>query len=287
MEALTLTLWGFGVSVPIAILGLFLYSVITAADGFFTGDLTEEIEWQSEETPLDLSVIKQYSHYHLMKHRQEPSALSTLTTTGPPPLLPHCDPSVYLSIVIPAFNESQRLPPCLAATMDLLNQRKKSDDAFSYEVIVVDDGSNDDTSGVVMRMVKETKQWPANSVRVIKLKRNRGKGFSVRLGMLASRGHYVLMMDADGASRFEDMVSLERGLVPKLSTVSAKEERRKREVKDNIGEEGEGESTLESGDNGTQKSKFYERSKKHFKALFIDTDRCKFILCEFTFNETV
>eukprot|EP00923_Selenidium_pygospionis_P007173 GHVN01012300.1.p1 GENE.GHVN01012300.1~~GHVN01012300.1.p1 ORF type:complete len:184 (+),score=35.49 GHVN01012300.1:781-1332(+) len=142
-------------------------------------------------------------------------------------------------------------------------------------------------SGVVMRMVKETKQWPANSVRVIKLKRNRGKGFSVRLGMLASRGHYVLMMDADGASRFEDMVSLERGLVPKLSTVSAKEERRKREVKDNIGEEGEGESTLESGDNGTQKSKFYERSKKHFKALFIDTDRCKFILCEFTFNETV
>eukprot|EP00923_Selenidium_pygospionis_P007158 GHVN01012283.1.p1 GENE.GHVN01012283.1~~GHVN01012283.1.p1 ORF type:complete len:194 (+),score=43.62 GHVN01012283.1:711-1292(+) len=126
----------------------------------------------------------------------------------------------------------------------LLNQRKKSDDAFSYEVIVVDDGSNDDTSGVVMRMVKETKQWPANSVRVIKLKRNRGKGFSVRLGMLASRGHYVLMMDADGASRFEDMVSLERGLVPELTTVSAEEERRKREMKDN---KGEGESTLESG----------------------------------------
>eukprot|EP00923_Selenidium_pygospionis_P007167 GHVN01012293.1.p1 GENE.GHVN01012293.1~~GHVN01012293.1.p1 ORF type:complete len:159 (+),score=31.10 GHVN01012293.1:980-1456(+) len=95
-----------------------------------------------------------------------------------------------------------------------------------------------------MRMVKETKQWPANSVRVIKLKRNRGKGFSVRLGMLASRGHYVLMMDADGASRFEDMVSLERGLVPELTTVSAEEERRKREMKDN---KGEGESTLESG----------------------------------------
>jgi glycosyltransferase involved in cell wall biosynthesis len=94
---------------------------------------------------------------------------------------------VDLSIIIPAYNEAERLPPTLARFARFLaTQRLRS------EIIVVDDGSRDDTCGVVERAiaampyVRLVRQWP-----------NRGKGAAVRAGMLAARGQIRVMCDAD------------------------------------------------------------------------------------------
>jgi glycosyltransferase involved in cell wall biosynthesis len=92
-----------------------------------------------------------------------------------------------LSIVIPAYNEEARLPRALARIQDYL-----AGQSFSAEIIVVDDGSKDGTAAVA-------EKWPATqpSLRLLRNERNRGKGFSVRRGMLAARGRVALFTDAD------------------------------------------------------------------------------------------
>jgi glycosyltransferase involved in cell wall biosynthesis len=93
-----------------------------------------------------------------------------------------------LSIVIPAFNESTRL----AATLATLSARVGDVDA---EIIVVDDGSRDDTAAVARRLLAD-----APPSRVIELPENRGKGAAVRAGVAAATGLRVLFMDADLAT---------------------------------------------------------------------------------------
>ncbi|XAR66282.1 Dolichyl-phosphate beta-glucosyltransferase [Bertholletia excelsa] len=112
----------------------------------------------------------------------------------------------YMSLIIPAFNEEYRLPGTLVETLNYLQQRAAKDDSFSYEVLIIDDGSADGTTRVAFDFVRK---YTVDNVRVILLGRNHGKGEAIRKGMLHSRGELLLMMDADGATKIKDLEKLE------------------------------------------------------------------------------
>jgi dolichyl-phosphate beta-glucosyltransferase len=93
-----------------------------------------------------------------------------------------------VSIVIPAYNEEKRLPATLDAVLAYLGQKQ-----FSFaEVVVVDDGSRDATAKLV-------EEWgrKSPSIRLLRNPGNRGKGYSVRHGMLEAKGDWILFTDAD------------------------------------------------------------------------------------------
>jgi glycosyltransferase involved in cell wall biosynthesis len=98
-------------------------------------------------------------------------------------------PSVDLSIVVPAFNEEHRLPP----TLDRLHAYL-STQPMRWEIVVVDDGSRDQTCAVV-----EAHMARMPNLRLVRQTPNRGKGAAVRLGMLAAHGQIRVMSDADGS----------------------------------------------------------------------------------------
>ena len=100
-----------------------------------------------------------------------------------------------LSVVIPAYNEQQRLPPHLGHVLGYLRQHYPS-----FELIVVDDGSRDQTVAVVQRALAGEKR-----ARLIASQPNRGKGHAVRLGVLASHGLYVIFLDADLSTPIEEL----------------------------------------------------------------------------------
>ncbi|OON13645.1 glycosyltransferase, group 2 family protein, partial [Opisthorchis viverrini] len=118
-------------------------------------------------------------------------------------------PKLELSIIVPAYNETSRLPKMLDEALEYLNKRKEHNPKFSFEIIVVDDGSADATAEVAL---KYSKAHGTDKVRVVKLLRNRGKGAAVRFGMLSARGRMLLFADADGATRFSDVEKLEDAL---------------------------------------------------------------------------
>ncbi|XP_004530322.1 dolichyl-phosphate beta-glucosyltransferase [Ceratitis capitata] len=117
-------------------------------------------------------------------------------------------PSVDLSVIIPAYNEEQRLPKMLEECLLFLEEKAK-DETFTYEIILVSDGSSD---GTVSLGLKYSKRYTVNKFRVLELLDNRGKGGAVRLGMLSARGRYLLFADADGATRFSDYDKLEQSI---------------------------------------------------------------------------
>lgn len=78
----------------------------------------------------------------------------------------------------------------------------------TVEILVVDDGSEDGTA----RQAVLAAGGGEPRVKVVRLKRNRGKGFAVKAGMLSARGKLRLMVDADGATQFSDLQKLERAL---------------------------------------------------------------------------
>jgi dolichyl-phosphate beta-glucosyltransferase len=103
-----------------------------------------------------------------------------------------------LSIVVPAFNEERRLPRSLEGIRAYLKSH-----SLRAEVIVVDDGSTDGTA----RLVELTRaDFP--ELRLISNGRNRGKGFSVRHGMLESQGEIALFTDADLSAPIEEAEKL-------------------------------------------------------------------------------
>lgn len=99
-----------------------------------------------------------------------------------------------LSIVIPAFNEEQRLPKTLESIQGYLKSR-----SLRVEVLVVDDGSTDNTAKIV-----ELSRKCFPELRLISNARNHGKGFSVRQGMLEALGKIALFTDADLSAPIEE-----------------------------------------------------------------------------------
>lgn len=103
-----------------------------------------------------------------------------------------------LSIVIPAYNEEQRLGPTLERLHHFLASQP-----LSWEIVVVDDGSKDGTVALVERLAAEIPH-----LRVIASTPNRGKGAVVRIGMLAAAGRIRIMCDADGSMPAEELPKL-------------------------------------------------------------------------------
>lgn len=104
----------------------------------------------------------------------------------------------YLSVVIPAYNESERIVKTLRAVFSFFQNQP-----YSYEILVVSDGSRDNTAEVVRGLETEIP-----SLRLIDRKENKGKGYTVREGMLAAKGKIRLFTDADNStdiSYFEKM----------------------------------------------------------------------------------
>jgi len=125
------------------------------------------------------------------------------------PLLLHRleDPStVALTVVIPAYNETERLPEMMAATIEHLTTSAGLDDEKrSFEILIVDDGSRDGTSATALQLAHK---YSTCDIKVVTLEKNVGKGGAVRHGMLYGGGERLLMADADGASRIEDLEEL-------------------------------------------------------------------------------
>jgi hypothetical protein len=100
-----------------------------------------------------------------------------------------------LTVVLPCYNEAERLPVTLQALLAHLSAAPGE-----VEVLVVDDGSTDATVEVA-----EAVAAVDGRVRVLSYRTNRGKGFAVRTGMLAAQGELVVFTDADGSYRPRDL----------------------------------------------------------------------------------
>lgn len=100
---------------------------------------------------------------------------------------------VAMSVVIPAFNEQERILPTVGAIATHMCARGQP-----WELIVADDGSTDSTVALL-----DDLRFP--NMRVLRTDRNRGKGSAVRRGVLAARGSYVLFADADQSTPIEQL----------------------------------------------------------------------------------
>jgi dolichyl-phosphate beta-glucosyltransferase len=96
----------------------------------------------------------------------------------------------YLSVVIPAYREAERIGTNLLEMSKFLGSKD-----FTYEIIVITDGTPDNTAEVVKNYTTQVK-----NLRLIANPENHGKGFVVRQGLLESKGKYVVFLDADGST---------------------------------------------------------------------------------------
>lgn len=105
-----------------------------------------------------------------------------------------------LSLIIPAYNEAARLGASLGTVFAYLNRERPDS-----EVIIVDDGSRDDTAGIAEQYAKEAGQVQAS---VLRVNPNRGKGHAVRVGLLAARAPVALFSDADFSTPITELPKL-------------------------------------------------------------------------------
>lgn len=104
---------------------------------------------------------------------------------------------LHLSVVVPAYNEQRILPKSLETILDYLDRR-----GIQGEVLVVDDGSTDQTARVASEILRGRRG------RVLSHAENRGKGCAVRRGVLEAAGRWVLMTDADLSSPIDEHAKL-------------------------------------------------------------------------------
>jgi glycosyltransferase involved in cell wall biosynthesis len=109
-----------------------------------------------------------------------------------------------LSLVIPCFNEGRRLPPVASAALAHLSQW-----SGGAELILVDDGSTDDTWDVIERVRRNS----PDRVRALKLPDNRGKGAAVRAGFAVAHGDVWGYADADGSAAWSGLGRLAQALI--------------------------------------------------------------------------
>jgi len=160
---------------------------------------------------------------------------------------------LFMTLVVPAYNEEDRLPGMLEEAVEYLEREyghhgtasksssngglqakgEQSDPRRGWEILIVSDGSTDQTIATALKFAEThqlqdkaspTPEGPWNgkaggkpttiapgTIRVISLEQNRGKGGAVVHGMRHARGTYVVFADADGASRFSDLGKLVLG----------------------------------------------------------------------------
>jgi dolichyl-phosphate beta-glucosyltransferase len=109
-----------------------------------------------------------------------------------------------LTVVVPAYNEEERLPKMLDECTKYLDQS-----GDKYEIIIVDDGSKDSTTATALEW---SRKIGSDKLRVLTLAKNLGKGGAVRRGMLVGRGRYLLFADADGATTFSELAKLQSSM---------------------------------------------------------------------------
>src|SRR3989344_1779762 len=97
---------------------------------------------------------------------------------------------MHVSVIIPAYNEEKRIEKTLLSVHEYLSRQN-----YDYEILVVSDGSKDNTIGVVSNLKPQI-----SNLKIIDDKENYGKGWAVRKGMLEARGDYRLFMDADNST---------------------------------------------------------------------------------------
>lgn len=102
---------------------------------------------------------------------------------------------MYLSVIIPTYNEEKRIEKTLLSVDEYLTKR-----SYDYEILVVNDGSKDETANIVNGLAGRIK-----GLKLIDNKENHGKGWVVRRGMLEARGDYRLFMDADNSTTIDHL----------------------------------------------------------------------------------
>ncbi|HWP84985.1 MAG TPA: dolichyl-phosphate beta-glucosyltransferase [Terriglobia bacterium] len=105
---------------------------------------------------------------------------------------------VFLSVVIPVYNESARIPQTVSQVLAYLRGRPER-----CELVVVDDGSTDGSADLIAAICRD---FP--DARLLRHERNHGKGCAVRHGMLAAQGEYLLFSDADLSAPIEEAARL-------------------------------------------------------------------------------
>ena len=110
--------------------------------------------------------------------------------------------NIELSLVVPSYNEEMRLPIMIDSTIKFLESKPN----LKYEIIIVNDGSRDNTWAVIEDLI--TKKYKNIDISGVTMNFNGGKGNAVKSGMKYARGKYILMLDADGATEISDFDSL-------------------------------------------------------------------------------
>jgi dolichyl-phosphate beta-glucosyltransferase len=105
---------------------------------------------------------------------------------------------LFLSVIIPAYNEEKRIGNTLEKISHFLSTK-----SFLYEILVINDGSTDTTASVVTSCAS---QLPY--VQLISLDKNKGKGFAVKIGIEQAQGDFILFTDADNSTPIEQLQKL-------------------------------------------------------------------------------
>ncbi len=110
---------------------------------------------------------------------------------------------MFISIIIPAYNEGKRIQKTLMSVNDYMSKQ-----SYDYEILVVNDGSKDNTAEITRNLAKTVRD-----LKLIDNRENHGKGWAVRQGMLEARGDLRLFTDADNSTTIEQMA----GFLPYFS----------------------------------------------------------------------